>query len=86
MKQSSSILYGQIALDGHMPYELGRSQCEHYQMFALQGWNIMSRIAYAARINIWRLKNESAVRPTNNIIEWVNTRRPQLIENHEEET
>jgi hypothetical protein len=44
-----------IATDGSMPHELTRANCEHTQMYALQGWAILSRLGDSAvERSLWR--------------------------------
>ena len=45
---------------GAMPHELARPTCEHYQMFTLQGWSTMARIAQSAgHIDMWDSYHDS---------------------------
>ena len=39
-----------------MPQELLRPTCEHYQMFTLQGWSVLSRMTQTVNRNRWTLR------------------------------
>jgi hypothetical protein len=55
MERSTSRLHSQISKDGSMPLELQRRTCEHYQMFTLQGWSTLSRMADTVHRNRWKV-------------------------------
>jgi len=54
VERSTSRLLAHISKDGTMPKELNRPTCEHYQMFTLQGWSILSRMAQTVNRNLWK--------------------------------
>ena len=45
LDRSFTRLQGQIDSNGDMPQELKRPLCEHYQLFTLQGFSILARLA-----------------------------------------
>ena len=55
--QCPARMFNQIVRDGRMPYELKRPNCEHYQMFTLQGWYTMNRMASKIGLNYWKIKD-----------------------------
>ena len=59
-ERSTSRLLAHIAQDGSMPQELLRPTCEHYQMFTLQGWSILSRLLVPLRRNRWTVPPSTA--------------------------
>ena len=60
-------LKSQISLSGEMPKEVKRTICEHYQMFTLQGWSTMGRIASKIGINSWTITDEISNTNENNM-------------------
>ena len=59
LERSTSRLLSHIAPDGSMPEELIRPTCEHYQMFTLQGWSVLSRMAETVNRNRWTVRSRS---------------------------
>jgi hypothetical protein len=53
LDRCASRLLGHVADDGSMPHELRRPICEHYQMFNLQAWSIISRLGQSLGRNPW---------------------------------
>ena len=58
MFYGASRMYRQISVNGMMSMELARSTCEHYQMFTLEGWLTMNRIASKIGLNYWQIEDE----------------------------
>ncbi|KAI2505539.1 hypothetical protein MHU86_8875 [Fragilaria crotonensis] len=59
LERSTSRLLAHIAADGSMPQELIRPTCEHYQMFTLQGWSVLSRMAETVNRNRWTVRSRN---------------------------
>ena len=59
LERSTSRLIAHIAADGSMPQELIRPTCEHYQMFTLQGWSVLSRMAETVNRNRWTVRSRN---------------------------
>jgi Alginate lyase len=55
-ERSTPRLLSHIKKDGSMPQELQRPTCEHYQMFTLQGWSVLSRMANTVNRNRWKVQ------------------------------
>jgi Alginate lyase len=53
IERSKSRLLNHISQDGSMPLELRRPNCEHYQMFTLQAYATLARIASTVKIRLW---------------------------------
>jgi len=57
IESSTSRMSSQIANNGAMIEELRRPTCEHYQMFTLQGWSTLARIARSVNRDLWLRNN-----------------------------
>ncbi|KAL3917008.1 MAG: hypothetical protein SGILL_004914, partial [Bacillariaceae sp.] len=53
MQESASRLLTQVDIVGKLKTEIGGSDCEHLQMFTLQGWSSLARVAEKAGIKLW---------------------------------
>lgn len=51
--RSVSRMLAHFKENGEMPHEMNRPICEHYQMFTLQGWATLSRMAESVGHNLW---------------------------------
>jgi len=56
IERSTSRMLAQISENGKMIEEIRRPTCEHYQIFTLQGWSTLARIAKTVNRDLW-LKN-----------------------------
>jgi hypothetical protein len=63
LERSTSRLLAHSKDDGSMPQELSRPICEHYQMFTLQGWSILSRMAQTVNRNLWIYQMSNGTSP-----------------------
>jgi hypothetical protein len=63
IERSTSRLLAQSMGDGSMPQELSRPTCEHYQMFTLQGWSVLSRMAQTVNRNLWIDRRSNGMSP-----------------------
>jgi hypothetical protein len=75
IERSRSRMSAQIAQDGRLPEELRRPTCEHYQMFTLQGWSILSRLAQPVNRNLWMLPDHQLCRAAKYAIPFYGRRR-----------
>jgi hypothetical protein len=57
IEKANQRLLAHVSGDGSMPGELRRPTCEHYQMFTLQGWAVLSRLAQVVNRNIWKFES-----------------------------
>jgi hypothetical protein len=57
IEKATQRLLAHVVGNGSMPGELRRPTCEHYQIFTLQGWAVLSRLAQVVNRNIWKFES-----------------------------
>ena len=62
-RSTSRLLAHTKSRDGRMPRELSQPTCEHDQMFTLQGWSVLSRMAQTVNRNLWNYHMSNGTSP-----------------------
>lgn len=76
-KRAYERLAKQVSADGSMPQILQTSQCEHYQMYELQGWWTLARLfANAMGESLWTAEKDALCRASGFAIPYLRIREP----------